>query len=327
MKRRYWLISAALPLFHQFGCAVGQPPGQGRQLKLTENITGAEYWLYLPEDYVVDVNDSEDDARRKSWPLVVTFHGMKPFDDALGQIREWQQEADRYGFIVCAPLLRSCDLFGQFPITKVDDHLRVDERNSLAIMNAVQRDYDIDSSQVLATSWSSGGYLAHYMSNRHPQRFTCVAVRQSNFNSDILDPALAATYKDRKIGIFNTQNDFKICKEESAQAAEWYARLGYEVTYNKFAYLGHERLPGPAAWFFAEQFGIEANSPSPELARMQVREIPPIPGPSTTPNPTPPRLIANDMNVLPAAVSPDQPAALPNLPEATAAHRTTESWR
>ncbi len=251
------------------GCAVGQRPGLGTCLHLREPKTGGWYWMYLPVGY--DEPAGADGSRVKR-PLVVTFHGMKPFDDAHRQIREWQQEADRYGFVVCAPELLVSDLFGPLPLS--DQHhpsLKRDEERVIAIMDHVYRTTDVDPNRALATSWSYGGYVAHYMANRHPERFHCIAVKQSNFDEDLLDPANVPRYRDRKVAIYYTENDFAICRRESKRAAEWYAKHGFDLTYGVFEKKGHERTPSVAAEFFGRVCGIEAKSPPLELAGMQIK--------------------------------------------------------
>jgi poly(3-hydroxybutyrate) depolymerase len=90
------------------GCAVPQPRGAGQQFYKKEPQTKRGYWLYLPEDYAQGIRANPN----RRWPVVVTFHGMKPFDRASAQAKEWQYEADNYGLIVLAPeLARSTVMF------------------------------------------------------------------------------------------------------------------------------------------------------------------------------------------------------------------------
>jgi len=290
-------LTVALPLLT--GCIVGQPRGEGRVLHLRESTTRAGYYLYLPQDYrgsdpsnppeepsdpaalsaAAAGNGSAPSAARKgdtARPLVMTFHGMKPFDTAGAQIREWQQEADRYGFVVCAPSLRVPATTSPVPLDRVTAALRRDEAAILAIMDELGRTTDVDMNSVLATSWSYGGYVAHYMVNRHPERFSCLAVKQSNFNADILDDANVPRYRDMPVAVFYTENDFAICRRESQQAGNWYAQRGFDVTFARFAYRGHERTPGPAGTFFARWCGAVAKSPPWEVAFLQVLEPTPL---------------------------------------------------
>ncbi len=262
------------------GCAVGQKPGRGQALHVQEPTTGGWYWLYLPEDHILACKQHAS-ARKggafvtgRSWPLVVTFHGMKPFDNAASQIREWQQEADRYGFVVIAPQLASPDLLAEFPLQHVHPGVKRDETLTMRAIDDVVRRADVDPNQVLSTSWSSGGYLAHYMANRHPERFSCIAPRQSNFSASVLDPSKVDLYRSNKVGIFYTENDLAICRRESQAAASWYSKHGFDVTFAVFKDLGHQRRPGPAAAFFAQTCGAKAKSPPTELAMMQVKQVP-----------------------------------------------------
>jgi len=178
-----WLLLTAL-LACQCGCAVPQQPGKGMARHRTEPETRTGYWLYLPEDYV---KRSGRHPSRQRWPTVVTFHGMNPYDTAAAQIREWQEEADRYGLIVIAPELRTCTSLMQYPLRDPNLwYVKQDERATLLVMGEVFRQTNADPNLVLATSFSSGGYLAHFLVNRYPERFSCLAVRGSNFSSDLV---------------------------------------------------------------------------------------------------------------------------------------------
>jgi predicted esterase len=241
-------------------------------MHLQELNTKAWYRLYLPESY--DQAGSSATGTRRKHPLVMTLHGMKPFDNAHSQCREWQQEADRYGFVVCAPELLTPDVFSPLPLNRVTSSLRRDESAILAIMDEVMRTVDVDPNAVLVTSWSYGGYLAHYMLNQHPERFTCLAVKQSNFSSDILEPRNVPRYRDYKVAVFYTENDFAICQRESQEAAVWYSRHGLDLTFAEFSGKGHERTPSLAAAHFARVAGATAKTPPLELAALQVKEHP-----------------------------------------------------
>lgn len=256
------------------GCVVPQPPGKGRMYRLVEGRTGRGYWLYLPEDYVA-TGGARDDGR--GWPLVMTFHGMRPWDDSGPQVREWQYEADNWGYVVCAPDLLTCDMIGigGFPLSRVHDNLRRDEEAIVAIMDDVIERANVDPDHVLSTSWSSGGYIAHYIVNRHPERFSCITTRQSNFSSEIMSSEQAALYRDMPIAIIYTQNDFGICRTESTEAIAWYREHGFRnVRGGVVMDFGHERTPQYAAAFFAEQCGARPKRPPVSLARIRMEYVP-----------------------------------------------------
>src|SRR5262249_22188288 len=249
------------------GCVVPQPRGSGQLTREVEPTTKRGYWRYLPKDYV-KADDAGRHARR--WPLVVTFHGMKPFDNALPQAEEWEAEADRYGYIVIAPELRAPDVLAQFPVQTVHPAFKSDETATLAVLDHVFATTAADPTNVLSTSWSSGGYMAHYMLNRHPDRFTCLAARQSNFSSSVLDPEMTSRSQDHPVLIVNTENDFAICVDESHKARGWYTPHGYQnLAWIVITSLGHERPPDLAADFFGHVSGVEPISPPKVLVQRQ----------------------------------------------------------
>jgi pimeloyl-ACP methyl ester carboxylesterase len=249
------------------GCVVPQPRGEGKLARLVEPSSERGFWLYLPKNYL-ESGEAELKARR--WPIVVSFHGMKPFDVSYYQACEWQQEADRYGYIVISPELLAPNVLHEFPMRKIIPELRTDEDATLAILDHVVQTTEADPTHVLATSWSSGGYMAHYMVNRHPERFTALAVRQSNFCPDLLDESLAPRSRYHPILIVNTENDFPICKEESRTAIEWYNARGFKnVAWVMIRHLAHERTPDMAADFFGRVCQIQPNRPPTMLVRRQ----------------------------------------------------------
>ena len=250
------------------GCAVPQPRGNGRLTHVIEPTTSRGYWLYLPQRYL---DGSVKRSQAERWPLVVTFHGMSPFDTAGAQAREWEAEADRYNFIVVAPELRSLNVLSEFPVRHVHSAFAADERATLLIMEHVFETTRADREHVLATSFSSGGYMAHYMLNRHPEAFTCLGVRQSNFSDSVLDETAAPASRTHPVLIVTTQNDLAICRRESMQAVDWYKRHNYtQLAWLSLKGLGHERTPDLVAAFFGRVSGQRpANRPT-VLARRQV---------------------------------------------------------
>lgn len=264
------LLASAIVLLAQTRCVVPQPPGKGTVTREVESKTHAGYWLYLPDDYVKD--KGRRSANRK-WPVVMTFHGTKPFDNANPQIREWQQEADRYGFIVIAPELRTCDIWMQFPLTDPNlPYVQRDEKATLAIMDKVFSETEADPKRVLCTGWSTGGYMAHYMVNRHPDRFRSLAVRESPFSESMLDPAQATKYRDMKVAIFFGENDFQVCRSGSEQAVEWYRKNGFFVEAKCVVGAGHERIPQFVAAFYASNIGVAPKSP-PNFGRGVMKDV------------------------------------------------------
>ncbi len=251
----------------QMGCAIPQPRGLGQYARVQEPNTQAWYHLYLPVDYVKN-NGQHPNSASNTWPLVMTFHGMKPYDNARPQVHEWEAQADIYGYIVCAPELRTCNSFMEFPLTQEHDYVLEDRRNVFAIMDHIFSTTAADPNRVLSTSWSSGGYLAHYFVNRAPDRFACIATRLSNFSDKLMVEDTVAMYRDRiPVAIFIGDDDFAACKRESQEAVAWYRAHQFRVIRAMtIDQMGHQRIPQTAAAFFAEQMGIKPLYPA-EAAR------------------------------------------------------------
>lgn len=249
------------------GCAVTQPRGAGQLERIVEPTTQRGYWRYLPQSYV---QAPPQERRGKQWPTVVSFHGLKPFDNAMPQALAWQQEADRYGYVVIAPELRAPDLLDEFPLRTRHERLLSDEAFALTAMDHLFATTDADPQYVLATGWSSGGYMAHYMLNRHPDRFYALAMFNANFSSTVLDPNLTHLSRNHPILITNGENDFAGVKRESDDAIRWYEEHGYaRVAWVHLRGMGHERTPDIPADFFANVIGIEPNTPPAVLVGRQ----------------------------------------------------------
>jgi predicted esterase len=243
----------------------------GQCSRLVEPETKTGYWLYLPEDYV---KNNGQRSGNTAWPLVVTLHGLRPYDDAKPQIRSWQEEADRYGLIVVAPELRTCDQL-VMPVPLRDPtkwYVQTDEKAILAVMDEVCRRTNADPTRVLLTCFSSGGYLAHYMMNRHPERFTALAAMGANFNEEMIDYTQLPRYRSTKIAVFFGENDFKLCREESLRAVSWYRRYRFDVDARQVSGLGHERRPQLASVFFSRIIGASPKTP-PDLASLVMSDV------------------------------------------------------
>ncbi|MEE8170631.1 MAG: hypothetical protein V3T70_08795, partial [Phycisphaerae bacterium] len=252
-------ILAAVLIFS--GCLVPQPLGNGSEQTIREPRTGAEYLLYLPEAYVKNNGIHPRNPGRR-WPMVVTFHGMKPYDTWDRQIHEWQEQADAYGFIVVAPWLQTSDSFMEFPLRKEHSYVLRDKEAVMAILDHVLATTRADPNAVLSTSWSSGGFMAHYFPNRFPHRFTCIATRLSNFSPYILTDATVPLYRNTPVAVFIGDSDFPACTVQSKEAVAWYQSRGFRnVDAKMIDSMNHQRIPQTAAAFFARTHGIEPIDP------------------------------------------------------------------
>ena len=259
------LLAGVVPFLA--GCPVYQPPGQGKKLHVFSKAADRWYWLYVPVGY---------NAERRH-PLVVTLHGMKPYDSARPHVQMWGKLADEHGYLVLAPELQTSDSFGQFPLKVMRSAEKRDVQCVMTIMDEVIKGWEVDRNSVLLTSWSMGGYLASYIAAEYGDRFTAFAPLQSNFCADSLDAAKARRFANRlPVFIFYGSVDLGAVTGEAREAVEWFRSLGYSVT-TKEAGIGHERHPELAAQFFehvlAGQYKdveIVVTPPGPEPAPLAV---------------------------------------------------------
>jgi hypothetical protein len=161
-------------------------------------------------------------------------------------------------------------MIGEFPLRRLNEAVQRDEDAIIAIVRHVFATTQADPGNVLSTGFSYGGYFAHYMLNQHPELFTCLAVRQCNFTSEIMNPANSIRSIYHPVLIVYTAMDWVIVQEESADAIRWYEEQGYKnVAWVKLQKLLHERTPDIAAAFFAKLARVEPNTPPTPLMSRQ----------------------------------------------------------
>jgi len=241
----------------------GKDLGRNKHATCRTATTQGEYWLHIPTHY--------DPERR--YPLVVALHGMKPYDTAYMTVQSWGKSADKYGYLVLAPVLSTSDSFDQFPLKKIGKEERADIAAVLACMDEVITDYSVDRSAVLLTSWSMGGYLAHYLATEHGNRFSAFAALQSNFASDVLAEDKAKRWAGKlPVFIFRGTADLPVFTKDTKDAVAWYTKLDFNVTVTEQK-VSHERHPELAAEFFESVLAKQ-------VRKIEISVTPPEPMPA-----------------------------------------------
>lgn len=252
------------------GCVVTQSQDvHGKTMDVSDPITERNYYLYLPQSWNKD--------RGQRYPLIVSLHGMKPFDNAMPQLMSWKKICDEQAWICIAPQLKSPDMLNQFPFRYVDDAILNDEAQVLASVGDVIAKYNADPNNVLLTGWSSGGFLIHYMGARHPEMWSVVSAQGSNFSEDIMPEKLTEAARRTPIYIYHGANDFPGVVSDSNEAMQWYIRNGYSSVRMDEAPGGHERHPEFGARFFIGHMNGTNRylaSSSVEMAKRELRNQP-----------------------------------------------------
>lgn len=224
------------------GCAVTQeqntPSWQWHEL---DPVSGRAYYIYVPSTY--------DHSR--PCPLIISCHGTPPYDVAEHHIREWKMLGEQHGCIVVAPELIATDgLIGDGPIVGMLD----DERFILSMISLLGYRFNIDRANIMITGFSGGGFPTYWVGLRHPDVFSTVVARSSNFSQHNLDGWYPQGAASQHVKVYYTENDPGAISGQSRNAIEYLQSKGYRVETEVIPGLGHERRPDVAMRFFVENW-------------------------------------------------------------------------
>jgi len=231
------------------GCPVTQSQDTpAPEMKCSVRDGSAKYYLYVPSYY----------DKQRPWPMMITLHGSFVWDGAKRQAMEWKALAEKHGFIVVAPVLKSTQgtvlVFKR--LRKKD--LAADEQNVLAIMEELKKQYRIDEKSVMISGYSAGGFPLYYIALRNPKLFSAVVSRTANCDMKIVRE-IPITDAARKLhyliffskrGITPASSNMNPVARESWAAFRHLRQQGcFEAKIEKIEG-GHRRLPGPAFEFW-----------------------------------------------------------------------------
>jgi polyhydroxybutyrate depolymerase len=124
-----------------------------------------EYLLHVPQSY----------DRTKPTPLVISMHGAGLWGAAQREISQWNEEAERYGFIVVYP----SGVGGGGPrIWRMDDgaELMADVEFISELIDTLTTAWNIDSTRIYADGLSNGGGMAFVLSCTLSDRIAAVGM-------------------------------------------------------------------------------------------------------------------------------------------------------
>ena len=231
-------MAVALPLATLTGCVVTQPQDTPiPELTGVELRTGRHYALYVPSAY----------SAERDWPLVITLHGTFGFDGYRDQVREWKSLAEKHGFLVAAPELRST----QGILPRIGewwyDDLKSDEQAILALLDELEKRYRINTKCVLLSGFSSGAFPMYWTGLRAPTRFGMLVARQGNCDLDMLERAGPAAEAGKLlVGIVYGTADLPPLSNQAFAAQRFLSQHGVP-TVMRAVDGGHFRHP-EAAW-------------------------------------------------------------------------------
>ncbi|MCY2927172.1 MAG: alpha/beta hydrolase-fold protein [Planctomycetota bacterium] len=215
-----------------------------KTFKVTESSTGRGYYMYVPSYYHAGTQ----------WPLVVTLHGTYGYDWASEQAKEWDSIAEKCGFIVVAPELKSVQGILPVPRDTRRAQLEADDQAILTILDEVCGNYSVDKKAVLLTGFSAGGFPLWNTGLKHPERFCMLISRNCNLDMELVR-SISFTDVTRKLPmkIYWGKDDVDLIRKQGWEMLQFLRlqRQCYEVTHKKVAG-GHFRSPDQAYSFWQE---------------------------------------------------------------------------
>ncbi|MFH0736696.1 MAG: prolyl oligopeptidase family serine peptidase [bacterium] len=189
------------------------------------------YTVYLPNDF----------DKNKIYPLMVFLHGSASDE---GNIRGFLSIIPD-GFIAVGPLGRG----------KSNAYSRDHAQDDIAeVINAVEEDYLIDSTKILLTGFSMGGYGVYRTFYETPAKFSALAIfsggpsmgskyAPNEISPDFRDEKNLTAFKNIPIFIFHGEKDLNVSLPLTKELAEKLKNAGAKVNLQIEPNKGHER-PG-----------------------------------------------------------------------------------
>lgn len=286
------------------GCPQVQHGGlPTKTFKQVEASTGRAYYMYVPSYYHAG----------HQWPVVVTLHGTYGYDWASEQAKEWDSIAEKCGFIVVAPELKSVQGILPVPRDTRRAQLEGDDQAILAILDEVCSSYSVDKKAVLLTGFSAGGFPLWNTGLKHPERFCMLISRSCNLDMELIR-TISFTDVTRKLPmkIYWGKDDVQLIRDQGWEMMEFLRRQRqcYGVTQKKVAG-GHFRSPDQAYGFWQEHLPAQYRAkkghwPPAPLAPSKVEEavVPSVSAP-----------VASEPAAPEAPMSPELPAPAPESPQ------------
>ncbi len=132
---------------------------RGKIMKQIEvNGTTREYIIYVPENY----------TRNTSQPLLLSFHGLTSNMEFNYGYTKFNEQAESYNFIAVHPN----GLSNRWTLT-ADNNADVDFIQ--ALLDEVEKDFNIDSNRIYSTGMSMGGFFSFHLACKLSDRIAAIA--------------------------------------------------------------------------------------------------------------------------------------------------------
>ncbi|MEN8218752.1 MAG: hypothetical protein ABFS56_20745 [Pseudomonadota bacterium] len=189
-------------------------------------LRGGAYGVYIPQIY-----DGVNPL-----PLVVASHGAMIMGPR--ELRNWTYFAEQYGFIVVTPsyLVATNYVFD----TGFDMSIHLMEEDSMTkdIVETIVNALKVDTSNILGTGFSGGGYPTYLFMMNYPEYFTALCMRSPDYSDEYQIPFDKEKWKNRPIYVFWGENDLGVIKDDEGPKLLNYLLAGLDLIpeYNNRTY-------------------------------------------------------------------------------------------
>lgn len=213
----------------------GKQVAQTLQLKLKstpdkpEESFDISFWLYLPKNYQPD---------GKPVPLMLFLHGAGERGKDLAVVKKHGppmlvDKGKEFPFIIVSP---------QRSMTQEEEKLPYKEwkktpwrpERLTALLDTLEKNYNVDKSRVYLTGLSMGGYGTWNLASTHPKRFAAIAPICGGG-----DPKKMAVLKDLPIWTFHGDKDTTVKISETEAIIKAIKAAGGDPKFTVYKGVGH----------------------------------------------------------------------------------------
>ena len=211
-----------------FARATSHPTDRGFVDKIFRDESGEhKYVVFVPHDYAPD----------RKWPVILFLHGAsaRGNDGRMQTVKGLgpyvKKNAETFPFIAVFPQCENVK--GQ--IRNEWSLHSSDGRRAIAILDEVERQFNIDSTRQILTGYSQGAYGAWTLAAALPHRWSCIVPVAGGGNPD-----WALTLKDVPVWAFHGASDRVVRPSEAGRMIEAIKAVGGTPRYTELPRVGHD---------------------------------------------------------------------------------------
>jgi predicted esterase len=214
--RNIWVVETK-------GDTEGEPPqasapNQTEKKFSVQQPIEMDYLLYLPKEY----------ESQEKWPLVLFLHGAGERGDDLDKVKihgppKMAAAGKEFPFIVVSPQCKSKRWWEPISLG--------------ALLDQVEKDYNVDSDRVYVTGLSMGGFGTWNLASHFPERFAAIAPICGGGDST---KAAYTMGKQVPIWVFHGAKDSVVPLSRSQTLVDAFEKKGADIQFTVYPEAGHD---------------------------------------------------------------------------------------